>query len=461
MHCVSRQVITTEVQATLKGNQWPLSCFGPFKEKKNIPNFIEDVSFEECRLNAYEAGKQNMLQSYAQQFNQQIQDAQGKMNAILNLNKDIVDVIISLYEDEQSAPKPSAFSGGNSFGAVAPTAPGGSVFGGATSVPSTGGSMFGSGGTFGNNTAAPQGSVFGGALKQSSFGQQPSIFAAAQPAAPANPFASAFGQTTAQANTGGSIFGKPAATPAFGGSAFSAQPSIFGQSNQSQQGSIFGAQQPSQPQVNAFGTSPQQGSIFGTATLQPSQPQSSVFGTNAAQPQSSVFGTQPSAFGAQPTFGQVTTTPAPQLAASGGMFLQQQQQQQPAFGSSPFGAQPAAPLQQQAFNQTSVFAQTAQQPPQPSAFSQPQQTGFFGQQQNTVASPFGIQAGQPHTLQQQPQINPFTQQPQNAGTLNGTEYSRMEDLSPEDLAAFQAYKFEEGKIPTVPPPKELCGEWNF
>ncbi|VDN26536.1 unnamed protein product [Gongylonema pulchrum] len=35
-------------------------------------------------------------------------------------------------------------------------------------------------------------------------------------------------------------------------------------------------------------------------------------------------------------------------------------------------------------------------------------------------------------------------------------YSRMEDLSPEDLAQFKADRFEFGKVPRVPPPMELC-----
>ncbi|KAL5279364.1 NUPL2 family protein [Megaselia abdita] len=460
-HIDLKQVITTEVQATLKGNQWPLSCFGPFKEKKNIPNFIEDVSFEEARFNAYEAGKQNAFQNYSQQFNQQLQDAQNKMNAMLTLNKEIVDVIIAIYDDEPSGQKQgNSFSiGGSAFGASTPSA--NSVFGGATSAPSTGGSIFG-GGFGANNSTATQGSVFGGtALKQSSFGQQPSVFGAtpAQPAAPANPFSSAFGQTTAQPASGGSIFGKPAATPAFGGSAFGAQPSIFGQSQG--QSSVFGAQPTAQPQGSIFGATAAQpqSSIFGATAQQPVQPQPSVFGAQQpSQPQASVFGAQQSAFGAQTAFGQPV---APQPAAAGNIFTQQPAQPQPAFASTPFGAQPPANAFAQ---QPSVFGQQAvqPQPSQPSAFGQPQQSAFFSQQTQAVnPSPFGMQTVQPQTIQSQPQMNPFTQQPQNAMALNGTEYSRMEDLSPEDLAAFKADRFEEGKLPTVPPPKELCVEWNF
>lgn len=500
----SRQVISTEVQATLKGKQWPLSCFGPFKEKKNIPNFIEDVSFEECRWNAYEARNQNLLQNYSQQFNQQVQEAQNKMNALLILNKNVIDLIVALYDDEPNSQKSNSFSMGasafitasgnttnNAFGAStgnttnafgAATGNTSSIFGGATAAPSTGGSIFGSsGGTFGSNTTSTpqQGSVFGGsALKQSSFGQQSSIFGSnqnqTQSQTPANPFASGFGQATAQSGTGGSIFGKPAAAAA---------PSIFGQSaapanpfgNASSTGGAFGGQ-PSifVQQQTQIQQQQQPGSIFGATVQQTTAQQTSVFGTQPQQPQQNVFGSQP----AQASiFGQ---TQSVQPAPGGSIFGQQNQQPQPqqsAFGANPFGAQPPAapPNQVSAFGQSSGFGMTQQQP---SVFGQPQQgmqatmtqqqTSIFGQQQPPQPqsqpqgivnqSPFGMQ----QTIQPQQQINPFTQQAQQPQiALNGTEYSKMEDLSPEDLAQFKAGRFEEGKIPVVPPPKELCSEWTF
>lgn len=34
----------------MMGKQWPLSCYGPFRDKPCIPNFIEDQSFEEARF---------------------------------------------------------------------------------------------------------------------------------------------------------------------------------------------------------------------------------------------------------------------------------------------------------------------------------------------------------------------------------------------------------------------------
>lgn len=44
-----RLTLKTDAEGALKGNQWPLSSYGPFRDKPCIPNFIEDQSFEEIR----------------------------------------------------------------------------------------------------------------------------------------------------------------------------------------------------------------------------------------------------------------------------------------------------------------------------------------------------------------------------------------------------------------------------
>lgn len=44
-----RLTLKTDAEGALKGNQWPLSSYGPFRDKPCIPNFIEDQSFEEFR----------------------------------------------------------------------------------------------------------------------------------------------------------------------------------------------------------------------------------------------------------------------------------------------------------------------------------------------------------------------------------------------------------------------------
>lgn len=481
-------MICPDIESTLKGKQWPLSCFGPFKDKKNIPNFIEDVSFEECRFHAYEARQQNSLPIYIQQFTQQVNDAQNKMRSLINLNKDMIDVMITIY-DETSAQNQNSFGMKSSaFGGASSPATS-SVFGGATSAPSTGGSVFAGGSAFGQS-----------ALKQSTFGQQSSVFGASQ--TPANPFSSA-------PKSSANIFGNAVSNPTFGGAAFGGQQSsIFGQQNQNQQASAFGTQQPTQasvfgaatqqqqPQGNVFCAAPQQPqpssmfganpvqqqasifganptpqptSIFGASAVQPAQQQSSIFGASAAQPapqQNSMFGASPmqaatfggdsmqsdqtdtSGFGLQQNaFGGQSAFSQPPNAQSSAGFGQQ-----PAFAASPFNAQNvASSMEQNVYGQTSAPVTMEPQAQQPLNFSQQQQTSAFGQPQQ--ASVFGVQ---PTT---QSQVNPFTQKAEV--TSNGTEYSKMEDLSPEDLAAFKANRFEQGKLPTAPPPRELCTEWGF
>lgn len=48
-HVNVKLTLKTDAESTLKGNQWPLSGYGPFRDKPCIPNFIEDQSFEEVR----------------------------------------------------------------------------------------------------------------------------------------------------------------------------------------------------------------------------------------------------------------------------------------------------------------------------------------------------------------------------------------------------------------------------
>lgn len=46
-----------------KGNQWPLSCYGPFQGKICFPGF-EDKCFEEIRLGMYEAERNGTVEQY-------------------------------------------------------------------------------------------------------------------------------------------------------------------------------------------------------------------------------------------------------------------------------------------------------------------------------------------------------------------------------------------------------------
>lgn len=45
-----RLILKTDAEAVLKGNQWILSGYSPFKDKPCVPNLIDDQCFEEVRL---------------------------------------------------------------------------------------------------------------------------------------------------------------------------------------------------------------------------------------------------------------------------------------------------------------------------------------------------------------------------------------------------------------------------
>ncbi|XP_055639692.1 uncharacterized protein LOC129777449 [Toxorhynchites rutilus septentrionalis] len=408
-------VIKSEVDATLKGNQWPLSCFGPFKENKCVPNFIEDYSFEEIRMMYLDAKMQNNIPAHQMQLLQMINEAKQKMQWLAATNREAMSVLVDLYnqQGESSAPtgqsnpfaapavgnatvpttnifgsdnaSSSAFStnqSANIFGAV-PNQPVGNIFGNSAPGTSLGGNIF----------TKPQGTT-GGTFALPSLGQQQNSSGVFAPSVFGATGASLFTQNQPQAQTGGSIFGGTVSSSSSNLFAQSSQQSIFGQSATNQ--NIFAAatQQP-QANVSPFNPTPAPAATnlftstnFGNAVV--------------AQPQQTAF----SPFGAQQTpvpFGQAV----PQQQSSQGLFVPTPQavpqQQSSTLGQSNFGSS------------------------QPSTFG----TNVVQQSGGALTQP--AVASQSTTL-----------------------YSRVEDLRKQDLDAFQADRFELGKIPIVPPPNELC-----
>ena len=272
-------------------------------------------------------------------------------------------------------------------------------------------------------------------------------------------------------------------TPTFGGSAFSFKSSV----NQLQQQQTMQVQQPSfgqnssvfgQPSAAtstvtapAFGSSASFSSPFTSGFGQPafgSSATSTVFGQTSGFGTSGIFGGSPS------TFASVAAA-APTTAAFGAPAFsfknaqQQMQTQQPSQPTSVFGntvsqATTASPFSfgnaMSASNApTSVFSQsngsfgsnavvkpssfgqitsesspTATQPSAASLFSTPT-SSLFG----NAASSSSMFGGQPIV-----QDNPKDC------------YSDLNELSAEDVAAFQSEFFEFGKIPLLPPAIELC-----
>ncbi|EAT38711.1 AAEL009429-PA, partial [Aedes aegypti] len=375
-----------EIDVTLKGNQWPLSCFGPFKERNCVPNFIEDVSFEEIRMMYLEAKMQNNIAGHQMQLMQMINEAKQKMQWLGTTNRDIMNTLIEIYNQQDDSAKPTTVvqpQTANPFGAaplgggnVAATA---SIFGGGT----TGGGFGTAGGGFGASAVAAGGggNIFGAAPNQSA--------------------ANIFGSGGAVSTMGGNIFAKPAQAPTGGttGTTAAASGNLFAQPfGQQTQGQNLFASAPTQAQPTA--------SPFVAAPAPPTNnPFASPFA--AAQPQQNLFGT------ALTASQQAQTAPPPPF----GQSVQQQPATQSLFIPAPQAVQPQS---------ASTMVGTQQQP----MFGSATVPGVFG----------GI-----------PQQQTMTMVSQSA-----TIYSRMEDLSKDQLAAFSAERFELGKIPTVPPPRELC-----
>lgn len=346
------------------------------------------------------------------------------------------------------------------FGASAQTQPSTSLFGGSTpafgsttTTPSN--NLFG-GSSFSSNTN-PAGSIFGGSQSTPGFGST----AAAGPfsqASNSSPFA------LPQANTpsmGSSLFQSNTQNATFGGApTFGAPKSgLFAQANAS-----LGQQPVNTGNIFGQNVQPQNFGSMNTATTQ-SQP---IFGAQN-QVQSNAFGSMSPSTQANSIFG-------------GNAQQQKQQQQQPslfqnntnAFGGSNTFANPnqsqtaqcifgTANTQPMGFNQTTApIVQTVQQPSQ-------QQQSIFGSstfanpapayQSNSSASLFS----KPQEQTAQPQQNAqsiFGQVAQNqfgaSAQQSSTMFTPMDALTVDEIEAFRSDAFDITKIPTKPPPMELC-----
>lgn len=437
-----------------------LSCYGPFKDKPSLPNF-EDQSFEEIRSLCYEAKNNGNLQALLPQLSQQAADASYKISMLCdpnNVNNNLLNILVNLYNSgESTGSNPTSLNSGNPFAissGVGGSAQSSSLFGNSGSTQQQ--NPFGSS-LFGSTPAAPSSSMFGGgaSTKSSFFGQQ-STFGGAAP--------SVFG--------GQSAFGQNASN-SFGSSTFgqaSASPFSLGQIGQAteppKQSSIFGASQFQQTQNSIFGAPPQFSNQIQTTTpgLFNSASTNSLFGQNQNQNQA------PST-----VFGQPNTTN--QAVNSAGLFASFGATPQPQQSQSIFGS---------ATENKSVFGQSANTNQNMFGSNQQQQmnqsSNIFAnaltQQQNNSQNVFGVQ-NQPeqHSIFNQPNSNTggssIFQNQTNAPAMGGSifggnsgfgqsekisqsAYSKLEDLKPEDLEWFKADTLMIGKIPTVPPPQELC-----
>ncbi|XP_053610412.1 nucleoporin NUP42-like [Plodia interpunctella] len=264
--------VQSDIQAALKGGQWLLSSYAPFKEKPVFPG-IADLSPEEARLFIYEAKANNNLDQAVAYMNNMMRENQTKYEQLLQPTPEIIKVLRSIYKGEiVSSPfMNTAQTGfGNSSNASSifrSAAQNTSVFG----QPQPFGSSeqqqpFGSPNVFGqspDNSAAK--SIFAQA-SQNTFNQNP---------APNNIFGSPVENTAAK-----SIFSQ-ASQNIFGGNQNVQNQSIFGSPNQS----VFAAESNAfgQQKVNPFMNAPTPSDPF-------KQSNASPFGQNMLQEQKPPLG---------------------------------------------------------------------------------------------------------------------------------------------------------------------------
>lgn len=432
------------------------------------------------------------------------------MALLRNPSEEIVKMVTNLYNNNCTGTTSSNMAanqntGSNPFGisSNSNTMNAASIFGGNNATPAGNTNLFGSSATS-SNPFAKSTSAFGAPAQTQ---RSTNLFVGSTPAfgsTTSTPSNNLFGGSTfsSNTNTGGSIFGGAQSTSAFGSTA---APGPFSQASNSIQ---FGQPQANTPTMGSslfqsntqnatFGGAPTFGApksgLFAQANAslgQQSANTGSIFGQNV-QPQSfgsmntattqsqSIFGAQnqvqSNAFG---SMGQSTQA----NSIFGGNAQQQTQQKQPslfqnntnAFGGSntfanPNQTQTAQSIfgikntQSMGFNQTSApIAQTMQEPSQ-------KQQSIFGSssfanpapayQSNSSATLFSKSLEQPAKPQQNTQSifgqaaqNPFSAPAQQSSTI----FTPMDALSADEIEAFRSDAFDITKIPTKPPPLELC-----
>ncbi|XP_037957184.1 uncharacterized protein LOC119687079 [Teleopsis dalmanni] len=95
--------IKTDIKKAVHGKQWQLSCYGPFKGKPCIPDYIEDVSFEEIRLEYYKVKQTNDFAKVHQAVTMQFEEANNKMKALSKVTAKTVKMLVNIYEYNDKA----------------------------------------------------------------------------------------------------------------------------------------------------------------------------------------------------------------------------------------------------------------------------------------------------------------------------------------------------------------------
>ncbi|XP_076083288.1 uncharacterized protein LOC143054243 isoform X2 [Mytilus galloprovincialis] len=400
--------LISEVTEWESNNMWPFSCVGFEKDSPSIPEFT-DHSPEELRTAAYEAMQSGNMQPYIQQAETLINEYKQKRSQVKTMTMTLKQKLISMIEDYRLNKNKSGSSSSNSSSLFSKS---NSAFGGTSFGSSSSSSSFGSTGSanaFGSSGTSP----LSAAGTSSAFGSSGSSPLGSTSIFGAKGSSSTFGATGSSSTFGAtgssSTFGTKGTSPlgaTAASSAFGTQP--FGASNiQTQSGSQA-----------TFGTS-----AFGAGTLGSA---SASFSATPTGPSPLAFGTQQNQ--ASSSFGQEASN----FTSSGFPTVVQS-----CFGASPLTSQPQA---------TGLFGKPA---PAPAAnvfgsfTAQSSASGFSTAGPTPSAFPSGGAS---------PNAFPST----SASSISDSQkYTPLNQLTTEELEAFQAPTFTLGKIPTRPPPKEL------
>lgn len=342
--------------------------------------------------NLYGTSYKNLVQ--AQQLQALLNDVVTKMRALQNPTPDTVNLIRSIYTGGAQSSSSSGMQ--TSFGQAA----------------------------FGTSAVSNPTSVFRMANQQ--------LFT--------NNTGSAFG-----AKSSGSVF----CDPAFGSTQPSSSTSIFGGAQSCTQGFNQG--------------------IFGGNNQQPSGKSPLLSGLQASSnfgKQQSPFGQNPTSFGQQPLFVQSQPGFGQQPHAFG-----QQPLQSPTFGNQQSNQAPVFG-QQQNHQASSIYAATqspllTQQPSQSLAFGQLYQLPVPIQSLTTTNNTASKQISGLQTMSAAfPDANYPSILQQNMPTLfgsivskhshNDADYSKLENLTEDEIKIFNSDAFEFGKIPEKPPTFGMC-----
>ncbi|XP_014361380.2 nucleoporin NUP42 [Papilio machaon] len=241
--------VKSDIQAALKGGQWILSSYAPFKEKPGYPG-LSDLSPEEARLFMYEAKANNSVEQAVVYFDNLYKESRYKYEQLLQPTVNIIKILRSIYKGETVTPPQASFGSSNNAS---------SLFRSALSNTNT--SVFNqttNQSVFGPNTQTAAKSIFAEA-NQATFGPTNTNIFATNETVPKSLFAQEtqkiFGPTPTNnpvnifASATQNIFGP---TESVGQNVFASQPSVNVFQKPDQPSDVFERKEPQNVFSNVF-----------------------------------------------------------------------------------------------------------------------------------------------------------------------------------------------------------------